>query len=47
MGKCLENLAFIPVLKPYAHKLYILRQCADIVNINGSTLSNMKYNVTK
>lgn len=47
MGKGLENLVFIPVLKPYAHKLYMLRHCGDIVHINGSTLSNMKCNVTK
>ena len=47
MVKGLENLTFIPVLKPYAHTLYILRQCAGIVYINGSKLSNMKYNLAK
>ena len=41
------NLVVIPVIKPHSHKLYIVRGVIDIVYITASTLSNMKYKVTK
>ena len=33
LGKGLMNLVFIPVFKPHAHKLYILRHWTNIVNV--------------
>ena len=30
-GEWLENLTFIQVFKPQTHKLYILRQCINII----------------
>ena len=31
LGKDSVNLAFAPVSKPYTHKLYILKNCTNIV----------------
>ena len=30
-GKGSVNIVFIPVLKPHAHKLYIVRHCTNMV----------------
>jgi hypothetical protein len=32
-GKDSVNLSFVPVFKPYAHKLHILRHCTNVVCI--------------
>ena len=44
-GKGSVYLTFIPVFKPHIHKLYILRQCANIVYISIELNQGCKMNI--